>query len=230
MVRAGGNHRVAATIIPRATSFDQVIRLKVPRVAYDALAGSLGDDGHVRLTYDGEVLEIMSPSPIHEIISRVVAEIVSSIKLEWKINITDLGSTRFKPIGGVEFEADGAWYIDMKTKVRDRMNIDLTVDAPPDILLETDITTKSSDKFNIFGNMGVPEVWLYDLSGFSARTLENGKYTPISVSRVIAGLPIPELAKRINDEAGRSESDSLAFLESWHQWLREHKNLHDDAI
>ncbi len=221
---------MATTIIPQATSFDQVIHLKVSRSAYDRLVENLGDDAHVRLSYDGETLEIMSPSPLHEIVSRLVAVLLDLVSLEWELDISDLGSTRFKPPGGSEFEADGAWYLSMKTQVRNRKNIDLAVDAPPDILLETDISTSSSDKLKIFATMRVPEVWLYDLDGFRAKALENGEYVPIETSRIIAGLPIAEIAKRIENEAGLEKSDMYAFRRDWQRWLREHKNLHGSAI
>ncbi len=69
---------MATAITAQASSFEQVIRLKLPWAAYDALVESLEDNGHVRLTYDGEILEIVSPSPLHEIISRVVAGLLST--------------------------------------------------------------------------------------------------------------------------------------------------------
>jgi Uma2 family endonuclease len=220
---------VATTIIPDAPSFDQVIRLKVSRDAYDALVENLGDDAHVRLTYDGETLEIMSPSPLHEIVSRLVAVLLDLVSLEWELDISDLGSTRFKPPGEGEFEADGAWYLSMKTQVRNRKKIDLAVDAPPDLLLETDISTSSTDKLKIFAMMGVPEVWLFNLEGFQAKALENGEYVPIELSRTIAGLPIAEIATRIENEAVREKSDMYTFRREWQLWLREHKHLHDTS-
>lgn len=212
------------------TTYDQVVRFKVSRTAYDALVESLGDDGHVRLTYDGEILEIMSPGPLHEIVSRVVAGLLELVSLEWEIDITDLGSTLFKPVGGKEFMADGSWYIDMKTKVRDRSTIDLAHDAPPDIVLETDITTSSADKLKMFAEMGVPEVWFYDLDGFTAKALEDGEYVLIATSRTITGLPIAQVAKRLDDEAGQPKSDMYAFRRAWQEWLREHRHLHDNAL
>jgi len=210
------------------TSFDQVVRFKLSRTAYDGLVESLGDNSHVRLTYDGEILEIMSPGPLHEIVSRVVSGLLELVSLEWEIDITDLGSTRFKPPGNQEFEPDGAWYLDMETRVKDRKNIDLAIDPPPNLLLETDITTSSSDKLRFFAAIRVPEVWLYTLDGFAAKALEHGEYVPISVSRAITGLPIAEITKRVEDEAARSKSNALMLRREWQQWLREHKYLHDN--
>jgi len=39
-------------------------------------------------------------------------------------------------------------------------------------LLETDITTDSSDKLKIFAGTRVPEVWLYNFDGFVVKALE----------------------------------------------------------
>ena len=94
-------------------------------------------------------------------------------------------------------------------------------------MLETDITTNSSDKFAIFAGIRVREIWLYNLGGFTAKALENGAYVPISASRVILGLPIAEISKRLEDEAGRS--NMLTFRRQWQQWLRAHKHLHEEA-
>jgi Uma2 family endonuclease len=38
----------------------------------------------------------------------------------------------------------------------------LSVDPPPDLAVEIEITTSSIDKLDIYASLGVPEVWLYD--------------------------------------------------------------------
>jgi Uma2 family endonuclease len=148
---------------------------------------------------------------------------------EWDMDITDLGSMTFKPLVGPEFMPDGTWYINMESKVNDRSTIDRSTTPPPDILLETDITTNSTDKLKTFAEMRVPEVWIYNLHGFSAKALEHDQYVPIETSRAIAGLPIAEIAKRLEDEAGRPKSNMLTFRRAWRQWLRAHRHLHDNA-
>jgi hypothetical protein len=78
------------------TEFDQVVRLKVPWTVYEALVASLGDDSHVHLTYDGEMLEIASPGSLHEFLANLVSEMLSILSLEWQISLTNLGSATFK--------------------------------------------------------------------------------------------------------------------------------------
>ena len=43
-----------------------------------------------------------------------------------------------------------------------KLQLNLTVDPPPDLVLEVDITHPSLDKLSIFAAVGVPEVWRYD--------------------------------------------------------------------
>jgi Uma2 family endonuclease len=215
---------MTTTAIQTTTKIDQVVRLKVSWAAYGALAESLGDDSHVRLTYDGEILEIMSPGSLHEILVRLVATMLADVAMEWTLDLSDLGSTRFKTESG-EFEADGTYYLDVERRIRDRENMDLSVDPPPDLLVEIDITTDSSDKLAIFAGIGVPEVWRYNLHGFAAFAFLQDQYVPITVSRFIKGLALNEIARRLDDKADRS--NMLAFRLAWRQWLQENRHLHD---
>lgn len=215
---------IATTAIETTLALDQVVRLKVSWALYESLVQALGDDSHVRLTYDGEILEIMSPGTPHEILVRLVATMLDAVSTEWQLDITDLGSATFKaqPRG---FEADGTYYLDAAQRIRDVDKIDLTIDPPPDLLLEVDITKDSSDKLVTFATLGVPEVWRYNLDGFVAFAFVQHEYVPISVSRIISGLPIEEIARRLVDKQGRS--NMLTFRLAWQQWLRDHRHLHD---
>ena len=46
--------------------------------------------------------------------------------------------------------------------IRGKGRIDLTVDPPPDLVIEVDITSPSLDRLPIYARLGVPEVWRYD--------------------------------------------------------------------
>ena len=43
-----------------------------------------------------------------------------------------------------------------------RDTIDLTVDPPPDLIVEVDISHPSLDKFPIYASLGIPEVWRHN--------------------------------------------------------------------
>lgn len=199
---------------------DNVVHLRVSQAVYEALAAELGDDAHVRLTYDAGTLEVMSPSPLHQLIKGAFAMLINGISDEWDVNLKDLGSTTFKTKSG-NFEADLTYYRDAFSKLRDITRIDLSIDSPPDLVVEVDITGSSSNKFPMFADVRVPEVWRYDLDGFSAWGLVDAKYVPISVSGVIAGLPLREIGSRVRDAA--YASDTGRFSREWRKWLQENR-------
>lgn len=214
---------MSTTAIGADGGVDNVVHLRVSQAVYEALAAELGDDGHVRLTYEGGTLEVMSPSPLHELIKGAFAMLINGISDEWDVNLKDLGSTTFKTEPG-NFEADITYYRDAFSKLRDITRIDLSIDPPPDLIVEVDITSSSSNKFPMFADVRVPEIWRYDLDGFSAWGLADAKYVPITVSNVIAGLPLAEIGSRVRDAV--YTSDTGRFSREWRKWLQENRHLH----
>jgi Uma2 family endonuclease len=105
-------------------------------------------------------------------------------------------------------------------------HVDIAIDPPPDLVVEVDITHKSTDKFPIFAKLGIPEVWHYTPTEFQWHALEGGAYVPIATSRMIAGLPLIELTNRV--EVARP-GESLAFFAEWRHWLRDNRHLHEAA-
>lgn len=63
---------------------------------YERLVAERGEQRRVpRLFYDRGVLELASPSAMHEVVSRIVAELVSKLALELEIDVLATGSTTF---------------------------------------------------------------------------------------------------------------------------------------
>jgi Uma2 family endonuclease len=116
-----------------------------------------------RLTYDNGNLEIWTPVQPHERFKRWLGRIVEIITEETGQEIASLSSTtwhRQDLAKGVE--ADECYYIQNEPAVRGRMAIDLTIDPPPDLAIEVDITSLSLPRLPIYGALGIPEIWRYD--------------------------------------------------------------------
>jgi Uma2 family endonuclease len=73
-------------------------------------------------------------------------------------------------------------------RVRDREQIDLTVDPPPDLVIAIDIHSSSLDRFPIFASIGVPEVWRYDGTRVAIYLLRDGAYQEQGTSQAFPGL------------------------------------------
>jgi len=83
--------------------------------------------------------------------------------MEWNIEFCNAGSTTFKRENLERgFEPDSCFYVQHAGQIAGKKRLDLTVDPPPDLALEVDITHSLLDKLSIFAVVGVPEVWRYD--------------------------------------------------------------------
>src|SRR6202795_2274332 len=60
---------------------------------YQALLADMGDQRAARLTYDQGTLEITMPSPLHEIVNRLLERIVNVLTEELHMSVIALGST-----------------------------------------------------------------------------------------------------------------------------------------
>lgn len=141
----------------------KIILRNVSWETYERLLADHEDSSAPRFTYDRGVLEIMSPSPDHERTNRRISQLVLAVADELGVEVEDFGSTTFRR-EDVErgFEPDSCFYIQNEERVRGKARFDLTVDPPPDVVLEIDMTSSSLNKFPIYARFGVPEVWRYD--------------------------------------------------------------------
>jgi len=198
----------------------------MPWSAYEALIESLDDDNHARLTYDGEYLEIMVTGKPHDFLSSLIGNMILAVRDEWPIEITSFQTATFKAEKKKRgFEGDQSYYIgDMEHRFRDVWNPDISTEPAPDLVLEVDITHKSTDKFETFVRLGVPELWHYTKNAFQWYALEGDAFVPITTSRIIPGLPLVEVVNRV---AVAQPGKTKAFAAEWRQWLRDNIHLRD---
>jgi Uma2 family endonuclease len=129
---------------------------------YESLLADHLDRSAPRFTYDQGVLEIMSPSSEHEEISDLIKQMVYTLAGEMNLDIRGFGSTTFRREDIKRgFEPDACFYIQSVDRIKGVTKLDLATQPPPDLVVEIDITHPSLDKFPIYAQVGVPEVWRY---------------------------------------------------------------------
>ncbi len=142
-----------------------------------------------RITFDEGVLELMSPLRQHENIGRLIGRLVETWTEVLEIEIQSVASTTFKRKDLQKaFEADESYYIEHAEQIRPKEEIDLTIDPPPDLVIEVEITSSAIHKLRLFAAMGVPEVWRHDGERLQMYSLRANQYEPISSSRGLPGL------------------------------------------
>ena len=130
---------------------------------YEQLLAEHEDKSSPRFVYDRGELEITVPSYEHEELNRLINDFIVVIAMEWNIEYCNAGSTTFKREDLERgFEPDSCFYVQRAGQIAGKKRLDLTVDPPPDLVLEVDITHPALDKLSIFAVVGVPEVWRYD--------------------------------------------------------------------
>jgi Uma2 family endonuclease len=176
---------------------------------------------HLRITYDRGSLELMSPLPIHERRKKCFGHFLLVLADELDVPLLCYGSTTFKK-ADVEkgLEPDECFYLASATRLRDRREIDLSIDAPPDLALEIENTTSCLDRMGIYASLGVPEVWTFDGATLQPHRLVAGpKYEPAEASPQLPFLPLSEVAPIIN-QAVNATDDRLA-MRAMRAWVRQ---------
>jgi Uma2 family endonuclease len=140
----------------------RIVLENIPWDVYESILAAHQDHSVPRFTYDRGRLEIMSPCAEHEELKHLVALCVEVSAEEMGMNVRGLGSTTCRREDLQRgFEPDARFYVQNAGRIRGKTELDLTVDPPPDVVMEIDLTSPSLAKFPIFAQLGVPEVWRY---------------------------------------------------------------------
>jgi Uma2 family endonuclease len=199
----------------------QVLLKDITWHEFEQILEELGEDRASRLSYSHGVLEIMVPLPEHEKDKEIIGELVRMLLDALDIDFEALGSTTFKSEQMTQaIEADTCFYIQNHQAVIGKNRIDLTVDPPPDLAVEIDITSRT--KFDNYRLLGVPELWRYSQKGLEINLLQSGEYVNSQNSPNFPEIPIVELINRFVEKAltqGRSQA-----VREFRQWIKENIN------
>ena len=176
---------------------------------YESLADNPDRAGRL-MTYDQGVLEIMSPSRVHESDKSMLGRMVERFAEERDIDICSSASTTFKRKDLQRgFEADESYYIRNERIVRDKREINLLADPPPDLVIEIEISRSSISKLALFASIGIPEVWRYNGQMLWLGQLVNETYVPISQSIELPGFPVEHAVQILQSIGTASETELI---------------------
>jgi Uma2 family endonuclease len=103
---------------------------------YDALVNELAEE-HIFMTYDRGELEFMSPLPKHEYYKNVFHDWIRVLGEEWGMDVRSGGNTTFRRKDLERgLEPDDCFWIAKAAAIRGKIDLDLSVDPPPDLAVE----------------------------------------------------------------------------------------------
>ena len=206
---------MTATLTPPST--DLIHLSGISWQTYERLLTELSDR-RLRLTYNRGSLEIMSPSPEHEFGKEMLGRFVETLAEEFEIEIYPLGSTTFKRPELSGAEPDKCFYIRNISAIQGKARLDPFEDPAPDLIIEVDITSSSHNRLQVYADLGVAEVWIYNGKFLAIKQLENGQYRPGSTSQFFPGIPLLDITTFLN----RSKTSGyLEIVRSFRSWIRE---------
>ena len=128
---------------------------------FETILEELGEHRASKIAYEQGRLEIMTPLPKHETTKLFITNFIEILLEELDLEFYPLGSTTFKNRESRQgIEPDNCFYIQNEAAVRGKERLDLSVDPPPDLALEIDVTSRTHP--SIYEALGVPELWRFE--------------------------------------------------------------------
>ncbi|MBC6436365.1 Uma2 family endonuclease, partial [Nostoc sp. HG1] len=184
----------------RVPAGQKIILEDVSWQVFEAILNELGEHRGSRVAYSEGTLEIMAPLPEHERAKVIIGNFVKALLDELDLNWESLGSTTFKRKDiSAGIEPDDCFYIQNYQLMIGKDRIDLTVDPPPDLAIEIDVTSKT--QINAYQALRVPEIWRYENKNLEISLLEGEQYVKSLTSATFPNFPMIELIPRFVEMA-----------------------------
>jgi Uma2 family endonuclease len=185
---------------------------------FEEILEELGEHRSSRIAYSRGTLEIMTPLPEHEVAKVLIGDLVKILLEELEIDCESFGSTTFKRRDTERgIEPDDSFYIQNHQQMIGKDRIDLTIDPPPDLAIEIDLTSKT--QLDGYEALGVPELWRFENRKLRIDVLRNGKYVQSSDSPTFPNWSIIEI---ITEYVARARSIGRSpALRAFRQWVRQ---------
>jgi Uma2 family endonuclease len=150
---------------------------------YEAFLAARGESSVPRMTYREGTLEIMSPSWNHENLKTTIARLLEVWALENDVDIIGVGSWTLKKEDLERgLEPDECYVLGTERK------------SSPDLAIEVNWTHGGLDKLEIYGKLGVPEVWLWTDGLLKVYRLDDANYVEAARSIVFPKLDLAHMA------------------------------------
>lgn len=206
---------MTATLIQ---SPDRVVLKNISWQTYQSLIIDFEREPAMRLTYDCGTLEIRMPLAPHETYKKILGRLIETATEELDLEIRSLGAlTCSREDLAKGLEPDQCYYSQNEAVVRGIEQIDLTKLPPPDLAVEIDITSSSLDRFSIYADLKVPEIWRYDGQLLVIYGLLGNEYIMQDSSIALPLLKTADILQFLSLSASVGENN---LVKQFRQWLR----------
>jgi Uma2 family endonuclease len=198
----------------------RVLLTNVTWKTYKALLDSVGEVSFPH-AYHERRLELMGKSRPHELYKWLLGRFVEVWVDEHGMPLEVGGEmTLQREDAECGVEGDECYWIKNAPLILGRMDPDFMHDPPPDLVLESEVSTTVVDKLSIYAALKVPEIWRISLSGIQVGRLQSdGQYAWGEESAVLPGFPFAEALRFLQMY---NTTDQLSIVRQFRAWVREH--------
>jgi len=186
---------------------------------FKTMLAEMGSNRSTRLAFDSGTVEIMTPLMSHENSNRLIEGFVVILFEELGLEFKRTGSLTMKR-DDLErgAEPDSSYYIQNEPLVRDKEQINLTEDPPPDLVVEVEYSRSAINKLLFYATIGVPEFWRYNGNALQIYRLESGQYLKCDTSPTFDPVLVTEIPRFIKESRKVGE---LALSRAFRTWVRQ---------
>ncbi|HEY9619497.1 MAG TPA: Uma2 family endonuclease [Crinalium sp.] len=202
-------------------------RVVLPDVSwqqFEKLLQELGSDRTARLTYDRGKLEMMTPLPEHDRCTKLIESLILVLVDELHLTIETVAPILLQAADrGRVTELNAGYYFDASPVLMGKNAVDLAQGEPPELAIEISLTKSSLDKFRIYADLGIPELWRYStkagddvLKGnLQMYRLQDQQYVESASSAVFPFLPAQRVLQFIDQSDKVGLVQALDVLRHW---------------
>ncbi|NJL20871.1 MAG: Uma2 family endonuclease [Leptolyngbyaceae cyanobacterium SM1_3_5] len=156
---------------------------------YELFLATLGDDfPNLRLSYLEGMLEIMTTSPEHEELKKIIGMLLEAYFQEARIRFHAIGSATFRKAMKLRgLEPDECYCLGQKKEF-------------PDIAIEVVLSSGLVNKLDIYQGLGVTEVWQWQAGQFQIHHLRSTQYEVIAKSELLPDLDLSLLSSYVKPD------------------------------
>lgn len=177
---------------------------------YENLLESRQDKAGVKIYYDSITQEIRLRARLAEhskkssTLSNLVKSLLRHQEKDWE-GFDPITLKRFKQQG---VEPNSCFYIQNRKAILGKKNIDLEVDPPPELALETDLTSLTNPE--AYECIRIPELWIYRKQALYIYLFDGQHYQESSSSSIFPEIPVKKLIPQYV-EMSWTEGSSVAL-------------------
>jgi Uma2 family endonuclease len=174
---------------------------------------------HLRITYDRGALEIMTLSPEHEHLKKLLARLVETLAEELNQPLEAYGSMTFKRRAKLRgLEPDDCYWIQNEARVRNlQKRFNPRRDPPPDLSVEVEVSRSAVNRMEIYRTMKVPEVWRHDGKDLQFHILGPAGYSISLTSRAFPMVKSTDFAPFL---AMLGQTDLISITRQFRAWVQ----------